>query len=166
MVFKSPGLDGPCAQRFLLQRLAQRGIHTDRITLCAHTAYGDHLNLLGQVDLLLDTYPFNGFRTTLEGLWMGVPTVTLSGPTFVSRMGLAIMKQLGWEAALAAQSPQSFVDRVCAYAEQWDALAALRACLRQTLLSSSICDPQRLAQSLQTAFRTIWQQWCERQNPG
>jgi len=38
-----------------------------------------------RVDLALDPYPYTGHTTTLDGLWMGVPVVTLAGPTVVSR---------------------------------------------------------------------------------
>ena len=73
------------------------------------------------------------------------------------------MKQLGLDAAFVAQTPQAYVDRACAYAEQLDELACIRGALRKLLLSSSICDPKRFAQALEDAFRTMWQQWCQDQ---
>lgn len=160
LVLKFPSARDRGVREFTLQRLAQRGIDCGRIKLCGPTEYYDHLCLLGQVDILLDAYPFNGFRTTLEGLWMGVPTITLSGTQRVSRTGLAIMKQLGLDGAFVAHTPQAYIDRACAYADQLDALAQLRRGLREVLLSSPICDPQRFARALQGAFRYMWQQWC------
>jgi len=126
----------------------------------------DHLRLLGQVDLLLDCYPFNGYRTALEGLWMGVPTITLSGTTHVSRTGLAILKQLGLDKAFAVQTPRAYIDRTCAYTEQLTELARIRSALRALLLSSSLCDPTRYARSLEEAFQYMWRQWCEQQTIG
>jgi protein O-GlcNAc transferase len=163
MVLKFPGARDPGVREIMMQRFAQRGLDTKRVKLCGPTEYNDHLCLMGQVDMLLDSYPFNGFRTTLEGLWMGVPTITMSGTTFVSRTGLAVMKQLGLDVAFVAQTPQAYVDQACAYAEQLDELACIRGALRKLLLSSSICDPKRFAQALEDAFRTMWQQWCQDQ---
>jgi len=74
------------------------------------------------------------------------------------------MKQLGLEAAFAAQTPQEYVDRACACAGQLDKLACIRSALRELLLSSSMCDPVRYARSLEEAFQYMWQQWCEKQN--
>jgi len=94
---------------------------------------------------------------------MGVPTITMSGTTFTSRAGLAVMKQLGLDAAFVAQTSQAYVDRACAYTEQLDELACIRSALRELLLSSSMCDPVRYARSLEDAFQYMWQQWCAQQ---
>jgi len=163
MVLKFPEADDPGVRAFILQRFTKRGLDTGRIQMCGLTEYDDHLRLLGQADMLLDCYPFNGFRTTLEGLWMGVPTITMSGTTFTSRAGLAVMKQLGLDAAFVAQTSQAYVDRACAYTEQLDELACIRSALRELLLSSSMCDPVRYARSLEDAFQYMWQQWCAQQ---
>ena len=54
-----------------------------------------HLNLYDQVDLALDTFPYNGVTTTFEALWKCVPVLTLQGYNFNSRCGSSIIKNLG-----------------------------------------------------------------------
>jgi len=164
LALKFPAADDPGVRDFILRRFAQRGLDTGRVKLCGQTSYDDHLKLLGQVDMLLDCYPFNGFRTILEGLWMGVPTISLSGTTYTARAGLAIMKQLGLDTAFLAQSPQAYIDRACSWATGLDELACMRSRLRELLLSSSICDPGSYARSLEDAFQYMWRQWCEQQH--
>ena len=166
LVLKFPRAHDSGVRGFMIQRFQAHGIDPGRITFWGMNDYVDHLRCLGQVDLLLDTYPFNGYRTTLEGLWMGVPTITLSGTTFVSRMGLAVMKQLGLDVAFVAHAPRAYVDRACAYAERWDELVLIRTALRDRLLSSSICDPRSFTRDLEGAFRTMWKQWCDQQDRG
>ena len=51
-----------------------------------------HLQQYYNIDLCLDTYPYNGVTTTFESLWMGVPVITLKGDRFISRCGFSINK--------------------------------------------------------------------------
>jgi predicted O-linked N-acetylglucosamine transferase (SPINDLY family) len=119
---------------------------------------------LEQVDVLLDCFPFNGYRTTVEGLWMGVPTITLAGSTFVAQMGRAVLARLGLE-AFVASTPGEYVAKACAFASQRDALGLIRGVLRERLLSSCLCDPSRFTRELEQALRWIWSDFCASHNP-
>ncbi len=163
MVLKFPTAADPAVREDLYQRFEQEGIDRGRVRLCGPTSYFDHLSLLEQVDLLLDCFPFNGCRTTVEGLWMGVPTVTLSGPTFVANMGKDILLRLGLE-AFVADSPEQYVCKAIAFASQVDALARIRRSLRSLMLSSSLCDPARFTREMEQALRQIWRSCCSQQN--
>ena len=56
----------------------------------------------------LDTVPYNGHTTSLDSFWMGVPVVTLVGPTVVGRAGLCQLMNLGLP-ELIASSPEQYV---------------------------------------------------------
>ena len=43
------------------------------------------------IDIALDPIPNGGCTTTCEALWMGVPTITLAGSHYVSRMSTAVL---------------------------------------------------------------------------
>jgi predicted O-linked N-acetylglucosamine transferase (SPINDLY family) len=76
--------------------LAHRGVPPDRVDTPPKAAgRTDYLSRFGQVDLALDTFPFGGITTTCDGLWMGVPAVTLPGRTSVSRAGASIVGAAG-----------------------------------------------------------------------
>ena len=44
-------------------------------------------------------------------------------------------------------------------------LAELRATLRQRMLASPIMDAPRFARNVETAYRTMWQAWCNKEAP-
>jgi protein O-GlcNAc transferase len=159
MVLKWPTADCAAVRDYVRQRFEQSGIDPGRIRFCGQTSHFDHLSLMSQVDLLLDCFPFNGSRTTIEGLWMGVPTVTLSGPTYVAQVGKALMTSLGLE-AFVAHDPAEYVGKVCAFASQREALGQIRQTLRQRMLSSSLCNPNRFTRDLEQALRWIWEDTC------
>ena len=165
MVLKWSTADDQAVQDYVRLRFERAGVDPGRIRLCGTTSHFDHLSLMSQVDLLLDCFPFNGSRTTTEGLWMGVPTVTLTGPTYVAQVGKALMTSVDLE-IFVAHSPAEYVAKACAFASQREALAQIRQSLRQRMLSSSLCDPVRFTREMAQALRQIWRACCSQQNAG
>jgi predicted O-linked N-acetylglucosamine transferase (SPINDLY family) len=146
---------------FYLSEFERFGVSPDRVDIHEmFRSHFEHMELYNQVDLILDTYPFNGCITTIEGLWMGVPTVSLSGKDLlVSRSGLSILTQLGLE-IFAASDPDEYVAKAIAFARELDNLEKIRAALRQMMLGSNLCNPKKYAQSLEKAYRRMWRRWC------
>jgi protein O-GlcNAc transferase len=72
----------------------RHGISRDRLRLVPRLPRDQYLRLYHDLDIALDTFPYNGHTTTIDGLWMGVPTVTLAGRTHVSRAGLDVLTQV------------------------------------------------------------------------
>ena len=153
-------LDGhdPGLQTHYQEWFAQYGISPDRILVKGAASYIEHLRDLGQVDMALDAYPFNGCITTLEALWMGVPIVSLSGPTCVSCIGRDIMTQLGLEIFVATNADE-FVARARSFAAQSDSLASIRRSLRSLMLNSALCQPERIARELEVVYQQMWRHW-------
>lgn len=67
-------------------RSALPGIEVDFITPATHR---DYLRAIGQLDAIVDTFPYSGGLTTLEGLALGVPTLTRAGQLFCERHTLS-----------------------------------------------------------------------------
>ena len=162
LVVKFPTASDPAVQEFLKAEFERLGVGRDRIMVYGSVSRVQHLQLLGQVDLLLDTFPYNGCRTTLEGLWMGVPTLSQVGDLYVSRVGLDVLYRVGLE-AFVANSPEEFVAKAVAFAGQWDCLEAIRRSLRPLMLSSPLCDARRWTRDIEAALRGIWTDACARQ---
>ncbi len=54
-------------------------VELDRIEFVDRCGRLDYLRRYHAIDVCLDTFPSNGHTTSLDALWMGVPTVTLAG---------------------------------------------------------------------------------------
>jgi len=143
---------------------AQAGVEPQRIHIRQRTpSYWDHLDLYNQVDIGLDTYPFNGCVNTLESLWMGVPVISLAGDRYVSRIGSTILSNCGL-AAFVAPGPEQFVAKAAALAGQADALTRIRMGMRPRILQSPLGDAKAYARHLEEAYLRMWQQWCSSQS--
>jgi protein O-GlcNAc transferase len=142
--------------RRLAQRLERLGIAEERVTFVPYRPRAEYLRTYHDIDLGLDTFPYNGHTTSLDSLWMGVPTVTRVGETSVGRGGLSQLFQVGL-AELAAETDETFVDVAVALCENLGKLAQLREQLRARLEQSPLMDGQRFARHMESLYRRLWQ---------
>jgi protein O-GlcNAc transferase len=133
-----------------------------RLDFCERVSHEKFLEMHARADIALDPYPYHGTTTTCFSLWMGVPVISLAGPTHVSRVGLTVLTNVGLE-DLIARNPEEYVRIAERLASDLDKLEALRAGLRQRLLSSPLADGAACAASLAAAVRRSWAAWCTEQ---
>ena len=86
--------DRPTAER-VLAGFAELGIAAARIELRGSSGHRAFMAEYGQIDIVLDPFPYSGGLTTCEALWMGVPTVTLPGEIFASRHSMSHLSNVG-----------------------------------------------------------------------
>jgi protein O-GlcNAc transferase len=144
----------------VLTWFAQEGIARERLSLHPRSDMATYLSLHHQVDLCLDTFPYTGGTTTCQALWMGVPTLTLAGKTPFGRDGAGLLGGVGLD-TFVAHDAADFVRMGVAWAGQLDALAAIRAQLRERFAQAPIGQPALLADSVERVLRTMWRRWCE-----
>jgi len=139
----------------LLERLAAHGIDGRRVDFVAFRPRAEYLRTYHEIDFALDTFPYNGHTTSLDALWMGVPTVTRIGATSVGRAGLSQLFHLDLT-DLARESDAAFVDAAVALARDLPRLEALRRSLRARLERSPLMDAARFARNVEAAYRRAW----------
>jgi protein O-GlcNAc transferase len=142
-----------------LRILEREGIAADRVVFFAPRPRVDYLALCHQIDIGLDSFPYNGQTTTLDCFWMGVPVVTLEGKTAVGRAGASLLRNIGL-AELIAKTPDEYVRFAGKLAGDLKRLSELRAGLRRRLGQSLLMDAPRFARSVEAAYRSMWQRWC------
>ena len=89
------------------------------------------------IDLALDTFPYNGGTTTCEALWMGVPSVAMYGSHPMSRLGCSLLVYSGLP-ALATTSPGEYVERAVTLANDRP-LLRLRPANCANIWSTHLC---------------------------
>jgi predicted O-linked N-acetylglucosamine transferase (SPINDLY family) len=144
-------------RRQMLRRLQSFGIASGRVSLHRSAPRAEYLAAYGEVDVVLDTFPFAGGTTTCEALWMGVPTLTLAGDRLAGLQGASMLSAASLPQWIA-YSPQQYVERACEVAENLPALAALRDRLRVQVLASPLFDAARFAGQFERAIEAMWRQ--------
>ncbi len=163
LIIKCAGGQESTMQSHLHAVLADQGVDPQRVTVCGLWSNQSHLRFYHQIDLALDATPFNGGVTTLEGMWMGVPIVSLTGSLSVSRTGLSLLHQVGLS-ALAVDTPERFIKTAAVLAEDLPSLAKIRTSLRSRMASSVLCQADRYVTVLEQTLRSLWCDYVKRRN--
>ena len=152
------------AKQFLIAELNDRGINESRLILKTSKAkIKDHLAEYNEIDIALDTSPYNGTTTTLESLWMGTPVITLKGKTHASRVSSSILHYSGLT-ELIADSTEEYIQIAQQLADNRKQLARLSNSLRAKLAQSSLLDHSLFATEFTNNIRDKWQLWCYTRN--
>jgi len=147
------------AHERLRQAFAGEGVQPERIQFGDRVSRAEYLQRYQNIDIGLDTFPFNGATTTLDAVWMGVPVVTLRGPSSLQRAGSCIAQNLGLP-ELIADTEDAFVENAVALARDFDRLSILRAGLRSRLATSPLGNAPHFVAHLEAAFRDVWRRYC------
>lgn len=139
----------------LAEEFGRNGVSSDRLQFVgsreseiSHFAYYD------EIDISLDPAPLTGGTSTTDALWMGVPVVTLVGPSLHQRLSNGILSKVGLR-DLCAETPEDFVSIATALAGDVDRLTRLRRDLRQTMKSSPLCNAQDFCKSFQALMMEV-----------
>ncbi|HET6572525.1 MAG TPA: tetratricopeptide repeat protein [Fimbriiglobus sp.] len=139
----------------LLDRFAERGVSRERVELVFRLPRQEYFATYSQFDLSLDPFPYNGGVSTGDSLWMGVPVLTVAGPSYVSRQGIMAMTTVGLP-EFVAQSSEELVRLAKEWTNRREELTEIRAGLRDRLAKSPLADAPRYVRSLEEALRRVW----------
>lgn len=143
----------------MVEEFERLGVDRQRLVFHAFGPAPAYLGSYHEIDIALDSFPYNGGTTSCEALWMGVPVVSWRGSRHVARLGASILGQIGL-AELLASSPQSYVETARALARDPDRLRSLRSTMRERMAASPLMDHQGFTRELEAAYRAVWRRWC------
>jgi predicted O-linked N-acetylglucosamine transferase (SPINDLY family) len=154
LLLRNQLLNEPSNRLALMARFARHGVAPGRLMLSGGAEHFDFLRGYDEVDIALDTFPYNGGTTTTEALWQGAPVLTFNGDRWASRTSRSLLLAADlseWVATDAAD----FVSRGVALAQSEITprmLASVRCGMRERLLASPACDSAALCRSLEALY--------------
>jgi predicted O-linked N-acetylglucosamine transferase (SPINDLY family) len=137
----------------------QKGILPQRIEFIDRQPRRQYLQIYHQIDLGLDPIPCPGHTTSLDALWMGVPTITTIGNTAVGRAGWSQLCNLGLR-ELAGGTREQLPEIAVHLTRDLRQLQELRSNLRQRMEHSALMNANHFARSMEDAYREMWRRRC------
>jgi predicted O-linked N-acetylglucosamine transferase (SPINDLY family) len=162
LVLKNRLLATADTRKFVHAQFARLGVGPERLELEGPAEHYAFLKKYDDVDVSLDTFPYNGGTTTAESLWQGVPVLTFDGDRWASRISASMQRFAGLAEFVAADAG-GYVRQAVELANDPGTparLAPLRATLRERLRQSSLCDVRGFARLVEGLYVRLWERWC------
>lgn len=145
---------------FFEEMATAAGVSLDRLRfLPMFPSSETHRACLGLVDIVLDTYPYNGATTTLETLWMGVPLVTRVGQQFSARNSYTFMMNAGVTEGIA-WTDEEYVEWGIRLGTDEQLRKEVAWKLRQSRKSAPLWNGQQFTRDMEAAYRQMWERYC------
>lgn len=160
LLLKNAALEDERVCERLIEQFSTRGVDATRLDLEWASPHQEMLAEYREIDIALDPFPFNGGMTTLEALWMGVPVVTISGDSVVSRQTISALANIGLAEELAFPDVDAYVEGAIALANNPARLAELRKDIRSRMAASPLCQAEPFTRDLEALLRRMWTAWC------
>jgi len=136
----------------------KEGINSDRLIFEGPSTIDKYFAAYNTIDIALDPFPHCGGTTTHDALYMGVPVITLAGDSYVSRMGVSIMNNLGYPEWIA-ESAVDYKTKVLEMAGNLQSIEAICDELRHKFLSSPLCNHKKFARQMEKLLFRCFRQY-------
>ncbi len=141
---------------FFSQIAEEEGVNCDRLRFLPQvTSEAVHRANLGIVDVVLDTYPYNGATTTLEVLWMGIPLVTRVGQQFAARNSYTMMMNAGITEGIA-WTDEEYVEWGIRLGKDSDLRQQISWRLRQSRQTAPLWNAKQFTRDMEDAYEKMW----------
>lgn len=160
LTIKARSLNDAGTRRQCADGFRARGIDPARLRLRGTVpGLAEHFAAYNDIDIALDTFPYNGTTTTFDALWMGTPVITLRGDRHAARVGASILTHLGLP-ELIAEDRDAYIRAAVSLAGDVDRCRNYSVGLRDRMRASPLLDADRFARGIEKTYRDKWNICC------
>ncbi len=152
--------DNPFAIDNLKKEATNRGLDPNRIIFAGRIPSAEHLARYQLADLFLDTNPCNAHTTASDALWTGLPVLTLIGKSFAARVAASLLHAVGLS-DMVVNTQQEYESLAIDLATHPEKLQAIKARLKQNLLTAPLFDTPLFTKNLESAYMQIYKRHQE-----
>ncbi len=157
-------VDKESTMSFFIQIAEEEGVSTERLRFLPEVSLeATHRANLDIVDIVLDTYPYNGATTTLETLWMCVPLVTRVGQQFAARNSYTMMMNVGVTEGIA-WTDEEYVEWGIRLGKDAALRQQISWRLRQSRQTAPLWNAKQFTREMENAYEQMWEKYLENNN--
>ncbi len=140
--------------RNMAAHFAARGLDPQRLLFAARTSPEVYRARMGLADLFLDTFPYNAGTTASDALRVGLPIVTRSGRSFVSRMAGSLLRTIGATEG-TVETTRDYIELAVALAQDPERYAALKLSVGGDRWLRTLGDTPRFTRELEDVLTSV-----------
>jgi predicted O-linked N-acetylglucosamine transferase (SPINDLY family) len=146
--------DNPWSKEQLSQFALDRGVDPQRLVFAGRIDPKDYLTRFQAADVFLDTTPYNAGTTANDALWAGLPLITLSGRTYVSRMAGSLLTSAGLS-QLICHDLETYEKKAVYYAQHRDKVTELKSHLLRLKEQGDLFNTRRFCHEFESALKIL-----------
>ena len=132
----------------------QRGIDPKRLKFSSTQIFEEYAKFYNEVDIALDTFPYNGGTISIESLFLATPYITLLGDDYVSRIGASILHQVGYP-ELIVNTIEEYVQKTIELANDSVRLKQYHKTLHDSVMKSSLGNGEMFSKQFEKAVHQM-----------
>jgi len=156
LILKTKNLDNKKVREDVINKFKKNNISSDQLILLGESkTRREVLKVYNNIDISLDTFPFQGYTTSCESVWMGVPVLTLKGDRLLFHSGECVnsnLEMFNW----IAKDNIDYVSKAIEFSSNVRGLSKIRKSLRNVALNSSLCDSKNFGIEFS---KMLWEMW-------
>lgn len=152
--------ENPDMQNYVYGLFEKHDIDRERLILVGRVSINEYAKSHNDVDIALDSYPYNGVTTTFYTLLMGVPLISCRGKSITSNNGYIILSHLNKQ-EWVAENLEQYVELAVQLANNPDEIISVKESLRPLFLQSEIMNHAGYTRNLEKALVQMWEKFCD-----
>lgn len=152
--------DNIYSNKNLLLEAKKRGIEEKRIIFGERFSHADHLERIKFGDLFLDTFPCTAHTTCSDALRVGLPVLTISGNSFVSRVATSLLNTMNLK-ELISNNFKEYEIIANKIVSDSDFLDKIKFKIKKNVLDSALYDAELFTKNLETAYEKVFKNYID-----
>ena len=140
------------ASNNLLKKANEFNLDPSRIIFAEKMNYSEHLERFGLMNLFLDTFPYTAHTTAMEALKRSVPTLTIMGETFASRVAGSLLHALDLE-YLVCKNIKNYIEKACEICSDRFIFSEIKSKLEKNIVN--ISNSKKYTKNLENIYENL-----------